>query len=138
MELKAEHIQITQLNYKIKNNFSKNACRKLYNPSFESLVSSQCILNSILGLETLYVVLLGHRGRLPSKINAKFKPFNTFNTHLSISNSHNSLIFQCRRLKFCMVADLGHSYPLLYILIHSYIFQYIPIHSFTFQYHFSS
>ena len=100
MELKAEHIQITQLNYKIKNNFSKNACRKLYNPSFESLVSSQCILNSILGLETLYVVLLGHRGRLPSKINAKFKPFNTFNTHLSLSNSHNSALGLDRDLGF--------------------------------------
>ena len=84
----------------MKHNFSKNACRKPCNPSFESLVSSQCILHPILCLEILNVVLLGHRGRLPSKNSAKYKPFNTFNTHLSTSNSNISALGLDRDMGF--------------------------------------
>ena len=84
----------------MKHNFSKNACRKPCNPSFESSVSSQCILHPILHLEILNVVLLGHRGRLPSKIIAKYKPFNTFNTHLSTSNSNISALGLDRDMGF--------------------------------------
>ena len=81
----------------MKHNFSKNACRKPCNPSFESLVSSECILHPILSLEILNVVLLGHRGHLPSKIIAKYKPFNT---HLSTSNSNISALGRDRDMGF--------------------------------------
>ena len=41
----------------------------------------------------------------------------TSTSEVNISNSHNSLIFQARRLKFCMVVDLD----LLYLYLTSVI-----------------
>ena len=46
-------------------------------------------------------------------------------SEVNISNSHNSLIFQARRLKFCMVVDIGNTNR----LYHAIPYHKIPNHT---------
>ena len=60
----------------------------------------------VVDLDLLYIYLASVLTSASTSISA---------LEVNISNSHNSLIFQARRLKFCMVVDLD----LLYIYLAS-------------------